>query len=171
MTNHSKKGASNSTSTKFHPPRPVMPSPEHISRMVIRNAFLHPGAGQKGNKHDVEAAYNIADVAAGGVRLSRAQLPDELRGGEPWQAFQIIYDFGFAGSVGIYFGAVAPGIGAFHNSHVPVHPHLNGPCPFTSVTYGDGTIVLDVNMHHRFSLSDTCARTGLYISWRVRTSL
>ena len=102
-------------------------------------------------------------MAADDVRLFGAQLPDELPGGEPWQAFQITYDFGFAGSTGVYFGAVALGIDAFHNSHAPVRPHLNGPFPFTSVTYGDDTIVMDIDMHHRFSLSDTCARTGLYV--------
>ena len=31
------------------------------------------------------------------------------------------------------------------------------------MTCRDDTIVMDVDMHHRFSLSDICARTGLYI--------
>ena len=163
VSNHSKKGASNSTSSKFHQPRPVMPTPEQISRMSIRNAFLYPGVDQKGNKHDVEAAYNIVDVTADDVRLFGAQLPDELAGGEPWQAFQITYDFGFVGSAGIYFGAVALGINASHNSHEPIHPHLNGPFPFTLWTHGDDTMATETDLHHRISLSDTCARTGIYI--------
>ena len=77
---------------------------------------------------------------------------------------QTTCDFGFEGSSGIYYADVAVGIDAFHGLHKPNNPHINGPDPFRSATYGDNTMVIEPDLGLRPWLSGSCARTGIFVA-------
>ena len=85
---------------KFYHPRPHCPTPEQVTRMSLECSAKYPGVGQRGYKHDVEAAYNLVDVGARDTKLFGVLLPDS--GGEAaWQAVQTTCDFGFKGASGL----------------------------------------------------------------------
>jgi hypothetical protein len=161
--NHSAPGAVNSTTSRYHHPRPHCPTSQQLTRQTLRWALLYPGVDQIGLKHDVEAAYNIVDVDAADVRLFGALIPDELDPKRPWQAVSLTLDFGFNGASGAYFGAVACGIDTWHNSHRPIDARFNGPEAFNSWTYGDDSLVVEPDLGHRFGISDCAMRVGLFV--------
>ena len=73
-------GASNTRTTKFHHPRPDCPTAEQVSRMSLECAVRFPGMGQRGFKHDTEAAYNLTDVRARDTKLFGVLLADSFDG-------------------------------------------------------------------------------------------
>ena len=72
--------------------------------------------------------------------------------------------FGFKGAAGIYYANVALGIGAFHRLHRTNNPHIKGPEPFRSSTYGDDTMVCEPDVGLRPWISDDCVKTGIYVA-------
>ena len=55
-SNHSAAGCVNWTTSRFHHPRPYLPTGEQISRAALRAAFLFPLCRVLGVKHDVAGA-------------------------------------------------------------------------------------------------------------------
>ena len=72
--------ASNTRTTKFHHPRPYCPTAEKVSRMSFECSAKYPGVGQRGFKHDTEAAYNLIDVRASDTKLFGVLLADSIDG-------------------------------------------------------------------------------------------
>ena len=87
-------GASNTCTTKFHHPKPYYPTAEQLSRMSLECSAKYPGVGQRGFKHDIEAAHNLIDVRASDTKLFGVLLADSIDG-SVWQAVQTTCDFGF----------------------------------------------------------------------------
>ena len=87
-------GASNTRTTKFHHRRPYCPPAEHMTRTSLECSVKYPGVGQRGYKHDTEAAYYLIDVRASHTRLFGVLLPDSIDD-SVWQAVQTTCDFGF----------------------------------------------------------------------------
>ena len=69
-------GASNTRTTKFHHPRPYCPTAEQVTRMILECSEKHPGVGQRGYKHDTDAAYNLIDVRASDTKLFGVLISD-----------------------------------------------------------------------------------------------
>ena len=65
---------------------------------------------------------------------------------------------------GINYANVALGIDVFHGLHKPNNPHINGPGPLRSTTYGDGTMVVEPGVGLKPWISDDCAKTGIFVA-------
>ena len=112
-------GAANTSTTKFHQPRPFYPTPEQVIRMSLECPANHLGVDQRGFKHDIEAAYSLIGARARYTRLFGVIFPDNTDN-SAWQAVQTTCDFGFKGASGIYHANVAVGIDAFHGPTGPI---------------------------------------------------